>query len=80
MASVNAKFCSENEKGQKYLGDIDVDGRTILSRVGSMHVTYRRVLDWLIRFIDTLLTQLETTGSTALSLICTLYSSPLHTH
>jgi hypothetical protein len=44
-------------------------------------VTYRRVLDWVIGFIDTL--YIHDSGLqaiTALSLIYTLYSSPLHTH
>jgi hypothetical protein len=41
-------------------------------------VTCRRVLDWMIGFIDTLYTQLGTTGSYSAIAISTLYSSPLH--
>jgi hypothetical protein len=43
-------------------------------------VTYKRVLDWMIRFIYILYKQLGTIGNRALSLIYTLSSSPLHTH
>lgn len=39
----------------------------------------RQVLHRMIRFIDTLYTQLGITGNAALSLIYILYSSPLHT-
>jgi hypothetical protein len=42
---------------------------------------YRRVLDRMIRFIAPYtFTHFGTTGSTALSLLHTLTSSPLHTH
>jgi hypothetical protein len=52
----------------------------IIPRLGGLCVTYRRVLDWINRFSDTLYTHLGTTGNTALLLIYTLYSSPLHAH
>jgi hypothetical protein len=52
----------------------------VMSLVGDWRVTYRRVLDWMTGFIDTLFTQLGTTGGSALSPMYRLYSLPLHTH
>jgi hypothetical protein len=43
-------------------------------------VTIRRVLVWMIGFINTLYIQLGTTGNTAPLLISSLYSSLLHMH
>jgi hypothetical protein len=55
--------------------------REILSRVWGVRDLLRRVLDWMIEFIDTLFTQTaRSIGNTALSLFYALYSSPLHTH
>jgi hypothetical protein len=38
------------------------------------------VLDWIIAFINTLYNHLVLTSNTALSVICTIYISPLYTH
>jgi hypothetical protein len=40
-----------------------------MSRVGGLSVTYRRFLDCMIAFIDTLYTHIELQAITALSLI-----------
>jgi hypothetical protein len=42
-------------------------------------VTYRRVLDWMIGFIDTLYTRIVTTINYSAIGISTFYSSLLHT-
>jgi hypothetical protein len=52
----------------------------ILSAFKMLCVAYRRDLNWIIGFIDTLLTQLKTISNTALLLIYTIYRSPLNTH
>jgi hypothetical protein len=47
----------------------------------TLRMTIEGVLDWMIGFIAPYtFTQFGTTGNTALSLFCTLYTSPLHTH
>jgi hypothetical protein len=50
----------------------------MLSRVGGC-VTYRLVLDWIIRYIDTVHTPLGSTGNYSAVAIPTLCRSPLHT-
>jgi hypothetical protein len=42
-------------------------------------MTYRRVLDWMIGFLDTLYTQVVITINYSAIAISTLYSSLLHT-
>jgi hypothetical protein len=49
-----------------------------MSPFRDLRLTNRRVIDWMIGFIDTLYTELGTTGTTAQSLIYTIYSLTLH--
>jgi hypothetical protein len=65
----------EKLHGRDYLRYIGIHFM-ILSRVG-LCVTHRRILEWMIGFIDTLYIHLVTTSNTGLSLI---YNSPVHTH
>jgi hypothetical protein len=52
-----------------YLSHVE---KFILSRSGGLCVTYRRVLDWVIGFIDTVYTPLGTTDSYSAIAISTL--------
>jgi hypothetical protein len=61
--------------GRDHLEDISINGR-IVSRVG---VTIDEVLDWMIGFIDTLFTQIETTDNySALADLHTLQFTVIH--
>jgi hypothetical protein len=52
----------------------------ILSRFRGFCVTYKRVLDWMIGFIDTLYAVLGTTGNyTSIDILHTLQLTIIHT-